>query len=294
MNYRDFIKKEPEKGIYFFIGKEEYLLLKAIEKVKRKNSSLKVVSMVVSKQDELISAIYKASGGSLFQPEELIKVEITRNISFKGKKKREELERALRFVKNYLFLYSKSLYEKSSLVVLFKSFSIPVVNISFVDDRVKFEIVREFFEEKKKVIQNHQIREIIEKSPDELFLLEGELRKIVLHMGERKEVLDNDINEVMKDIVKGKIELFLKSLFSKNSLKFFNELLESGYDIFHLWNIMLSYMKRIYKSENFRYGLKREQIKKALCLAYEYDKKLKGSLLNKSELFLNYLLKISQ
>ncbi len=303
MDIKDLLKpKGIKKGVYLFIGDEEYLLYKVIENIKKDlKGRVKISNYVVSKQNDLIESLSRGAASSLFSPEEIIKIEVTRNISFKSEKKRKELRDALSFVRHFVFIYGKNLNEKSSFTVLIKEMGIPVIKVYGVSERIVYQIVSDFFKENHKKISYYQIEKILEKAPDELFLLEAELKKLLIFIGDKEAVGDSDIDAIFSDSSKEKLKSLYSSIFTKKALQVYRELLNSGYESLYLWNVIVSYLKNSYKNygekKSFYWRRERilpiEKIKKALSLAYDYDKKIKAEYRVREDLIFTFLAEIS-
>jgi DNA polymerase III delta subunit len=247
-NWSEFLQQKPKEGIYLFIGKEEYLLSKITEHIKDNiEGETTFFNLFVLKQKELPSALIKGVERSLFDnSKRIIKIEIARDFKMKKKKDFESFIELIPKVSNYVLLYGKMLNSKSKFVEICINRGIETFYVYPLNDREKYKFIAGILEKYNIKADRKIILKILETGHRELFMIEGEIRKLALYILDKKTVEEKDINEVFSLKKEEEIDNLLNNLFKPTGKKILGNLFKDKLDPIYIWSSILNYFLLLY------------------------------------------------
>ncbi len=316
-NWNSFLKTVPKPGVYLFIGKEGYLLNKIIEHIKESTEkNIRISNYFALKQKELPEMLMKGTERSLFDSaKKIIKIELAKDFKMKKRKDLEYFLETLPKISNYVLLYGKTLNSKSKFTELSLSNGIPVFYVYPLNEKDKFDFIRQMLEKYSIKPNRAIIMKILKRGPKELYMLESEIRKLSLYAIGKQSVTEEDIDEVFFLKKEEEIDNLLNNLFKIQGKKILNNLFKNKVEPLYIWSAILNYflsifwIKRFLKenaNENFiinRFGLyynkknlirvakffDDEKLKLILNKLYSIEKDFKFSPKDKKYLIENFI-----
>jgi len=246
-NWTNFIDSKPYPGVYLFIGQEEYLVDKIIEHIRLEyKTKFSVENYFIARQNNLSDALKKGIQRSLFNSsKKILRIEIARDFSMKRKSDVDDFLEILPRINNFILLYGKSLYSKSKFVSFCLKNDIKVYYVYPLKDKDKLYFISRILKDKQLKVSSNILKKIVHKGPDELFLLESELKKLFAFLGNRKEVKEEDINDVFCLDKEEEISRMLDNL-ENNKVKKILRNLFKYYNPVYLWAAITNHFLTIF------------------------------------------------
>ena len=232
-NWTFFLKSPPPAGPVLLVGPEEVLVGKLTSS---RGPEWRVERRFASRQEELPELIKLGREGDLFQRgKRAVVVEVARDFALKKKKDADSLLQLLPALKNYVFLYGRTLNSRSRFVEWMLAQGVPAYYVYPLKEEERIRYLEDLLKKVGKRVSYEVLDTLSRKGPQDLTLLEGEVRKLLLYIGDRGEITRGDLTAVSSLERGEEVETLLALLFHPRALGILRELRRQGADPNYLW-----------------------------------------------------------
>ncbi len=240
--------------VYFFYGENNYYIHKTVEKIVAKLAENVFKETIYSWEIDFNQLTTKLVTPTLFGKNVVVVLRHFEATNKKVKKQIIEFLQSTKLNQYFIILYEATInyFEKADQVI--SSLLDLCVSVNFVN-LTKEEILSNFIPKKLKLKITESAKQLIyENTGNDLWLLSHELEKISYYVGNKKEVVDEDVIKCCSAYntsdLKDLIESIQRSDYSK-SLQILNLLLDNGVSLMYIFTSLHRYFLRIAEKKQY-------------------------------------------